>query len=125
MMYRQVLFAVTVLVSAGASVGGPAHAQFRSLVQAQDSRADFIRRCITHMTGRWAHPEAVCGCLHDHVAAAVVDDDLRAAVLRGISESGVPNIDSGSVPASKQSQISTTFTAIAKPTLQCMFAPRE
>ena len=106
-------------------VCSPAQAQFRSLLNTPDPRAEFIRQCTTHMAGRWAHPDAVCGCLHDHAAAAIEDSDLRAAVLRGISESGVPNIDNGWVPASKQSQISATFTVIAKPTLQCMFAPLD
>jgi hypothetical protein len=44
-------------------------------------------------------------------------------VLRGISETGVPTIETDWVPPSKRSEISATFTKIAKPTLQCMFAP--
>ena len=75
------------------------------------------------MLGRWAHPEEVCGCLHDHAAAAVEDNDLREALLRGISETGVPTIETEWVPVSKQSEIGPTFTKIAKPTLQCMFDP--
>ena len=74
-------------------------------------------------TGRWAHPEAVCGCLHDYAAATVEDTDLREALLRGISETGVPTIETDWVPPSKQSEIGPTFTKIAKPTLQCMFEP--
>ena len=50
-------------------------------------------------------------------------DDLREALLRGISETGVPTIETAWVPASKQSEIGPTFTKIAKPTLQCMFEP--
>ena len=68
-------------------------------------------------------PKSVCGCLHDHAAAAVEDTDLREALLRGISETGVPTIETEWVPASKQSEIGATFTKIAKPTLQCMFEP--
>ena len=83
-----------------------------------------MRLCAPHMVGRWAHPEAVCGCLHDYAAGAVEDADLRGALLRGISETGVPTIETDWVPASKQSQIGPTFTKIAKPTLQCMFEPR-
>ena len=49
--------------------------------------------------------------------------DLREALLRGISETGVPTIETDWVPASKQSEIGPTFTKIAKPTLQCMFEP--
>ena len=51
--------------------------------------------------------------------------DLREALLRGISETGVPTIETDWVPPAKQSQIAATFTKIAKPTLQCMFEPAE
>jgi hypothetical protein len=97
--------------------------QFRALQKLPDSRAEFIRLCAPHMVGRWAHPEAVCGCLHDHAAAAVEDTDLREALLRGISETGVPTIETQWVPPSKRAEIGPTFTRIAKPTLQCMFEP--
>ena len=95
----------------------------RSLLKMSDPRAEFVRQCAPHMLGRWAHPESVCGCLHDHAAATVEDNDLREALLRGISETGVPTIEIDWVPPSKQSQIGATFTKIAKPTLQCMFEP--
>ena len=88
-----------------------------------DPRGEFVRLCAPHMVGRWAHPEEVCGCLHDHAAATVDDPDLREALLRGISETGVPTIETDWVPPSKQSEIGPTFTKIAKPTLQCMFEP--
>jgi hypothetical protein len=97
--------------------------QLRSLLKIPDPRGEFVRQCAPHMMGRWAHPESVCGCLHDYAAAAVEDTDLREALLRGISETGVPTIESDWVPPSKQSQIGATFTKIAKPTLQCMFEP--
>jgi hypothetical protein len=97
--------------------------QFRSLTKMPDSRGEFVRLCAPHMVGRWAHPESVCGCLHDYAAATIEDPDLREALLRGISETGVPTIETEWVPPSKQSQIGATFTKIAKPTLQCMFAP--
>jgi hypothetical protein len=99
------------------------HVQFRPLQKLPDPRSEFVRLCVRHMVGRWAHPESVCGCLHDHAAAAVEDDDLREALLRGISETGVPTIETGWVPASKRSEIGPTFTKIARPTLQCMFEP--
>jgi hypothetical protein len=99
--------------------------QFHALQKLPDRRAEFVRQCAPHMAGRWAHPEAVCGCLHDHAAAAVEDNDLREALLRGIGETGVPTIETDWVPLSKQSEIDPTFTRIAKPTLQCMFAPAE
>jgi hypothetical protein len=97
--------------------------QFRSLQKLPDPRGEFVRLCAPHMVGRWAHPEAVCGCLHDYAAATVDDPDLREALLRGISETGVPTIETEWVPPSKQSEIGPTFTKIAKPTLQCMFEP--
>jgi len=97
--------------------------QLRSLFKLPDPRGEFVRLCAPHMVGRWAHPESVCGCLHDHAAAAVEDVDLREALLRGISETGVPTIETEWVPPSKQSEIGATFTKIAKPTLQCMFEP--
>ncbi|MCA1452254.1 hypothetical protein I6F35_03355 [Bradyrhizobium sp. BRP22] len=98
--------------------------QFRTLFKVlPDPRGEFVRLCAPHMLGRWAHPEAVCGCLHDYAAATVDDPDLREALLRGISETGVPTIETDWVPPSKQSEIGPTFTKIAKPTLQCMFDP--
>ena len=110
--------------SAQAQTPLPVHpAQFRSLFKMPDPRGEFVRLCAPHMVGRWAHPEAVCGCLHDYAAATVDDSDLREALLRGISETGVPTIETEWVPPSKQSEIGPTFTKIAKPTLQCMFEP--
>jgi glycine/D-amino acid oxidase-like deaminating enzyme len=99
--------------------------QVRAAIHPDDPRADFVRQCAPHMLGRWAHPEEVCGCLHDHAAAVVEDKDLRQALLRGISETGVPTIENDWVPASKRSEIGPTFTKIAKPTLQCMFDPAK
>lgn len=107
------------------SLAASAHAQSRAPVRLPDPRAAFVRQCAPHMLGRWAHPEEVCGCLHDHAAAVVADHDLREALLRGISETGVPTIENAWVPASKQSEIGPTFTKIAKPTLQCMFDPAK
>jgi hypothetical protein len=97
--------------------------QFRSLTKMPDPRGEFVRLCAPHMVGRWAHPESVCGCLHDYAAATIEDPDLREALLRGITETGVPTIETEWVPPSKQSEIGATFTKIAKPTLQCMFEP--
>ena len=123
-----VLGSVLVSGSAQAQVKGQVQAQLqpmplRSLFRVPDPRGEFVRLCAPHMVGRWAHPETVCGCLHDYAAATVEDADLREALLRGISETGVPTIEMAWVPASKQSEIGPTFTKIAKPTLQCMFEP--
>ena len=102
-----------------------AQAQVRSPNRLPDPRGEFVRQCAPHMLGRWEHPGEVCGCLHDHAAAAVEDIDLREALLRGISETGVPTIETEWVPPSKQSEIGPTFTKIARPTLQCMFDPAK
>jgi hypothetical protein len=123
-----VLASIPASGSAQAQVKGQAQAQLqpmplRSLFRVPDPRGEFVRLCAPPMVGRWAHPETVCGCLHDYAAATVEDTDLREALLRGISETGVPTIETDWVPPSKQSEIGPTFTKIAKPTLQCMFEP--
>lgn len=106
----------------------PAHAQLwdtSGLRKLPDRRADFVRQCAPHMVGRWAHPERVCACLHDHAVIVVDDRDLREALLRGITERGVPGIEKSWIPAIKQPLISATFSQIAKPTLQCMYDPAQ
>src|ERR1700686_821780 len=97
--------------------------QFRSMFKVPDPRGEFVRLCAPHMVGRWAHPESVCGCLHDYAAATVDDPDLREALLRGISETGVPTIETDWVPPSKQSENGGTFATIARPTPQGQFEP--
>jgi hypothetical protein len=117
--------AAALLASFAFAQSAHAQGQVRTAIRMTDPRADFVRQCAPHMLGRWAHPEEVCGCLHDHAVAVVEDQDLREALLRGISETGVPTIESEWVPPSKQSEIGPTFTKIAKPTLQCMFEPAK
>jgi hypothetical protein len=107
------------------SAQAQASLQIRAAMHLSDPRSEFVRQCAPHMLGRWAHPEEVCGCLHDHAVAVVEDHDLREALLRGIGETGVPTIENEWVPAAKQSEIGPTFTKIAKPTLQCMFEPAK
>jgi hypothetical protein len=114
-----------VLVTLSQSANAQVSQQLRAAMHLSDPRSEFVRQCAPHMLGRWAHPEEVCGCLHDHAAAVVEDSDLRIALLRGISETGVPTIENEWVPASKQAEIGPTFTRIAKPTLQCMFDPAK
>lgn len=115
------LFAALVVASCA---GHAAQAQiFTSWKRLPDPRGEFVRLCAPHMIGRWEHPESVCGCLHDHALANVSDSDLREALLRGISETGVPTIEYAWIPATKQAQVSATFNQIARPTLQCMFSP--
>lgn len=126
-MTKVKLSAIACLVILALGVGGhAAHAQLwdaSGLRKLPDRRAEFVRQCVPHMVGRWAHPDSVCACLHDHAVAAVEDQDLREALLRGISERGVPSIEKDWIPASKQPLISATFSQIAKPTLQCMYDP--
>src|SRR5438477_9503191 len=90
-----------------------AQAEMLSQIKLPDPRGEFVRQCVPHMLGRWEHPESVCGCLHDYAAAVIDDTDLRSALLRGISETGVPTIEIEWVPASKRSQIGATFTKVA------------
>ena len=123
MMFRIGAVAIAAFSIVSSSEQARAQAQARSLMKMPDPRGEFVRLCAPHMVARWAHPEEVCGCLHDHAAAAVEDGDLREALLRGISETGVPTIETDWVPASKRSEITATFTKIAKPALQCMFQP--
>ena len=118
--FRGSLFTVPFAIAAFA---GTAQAQVSPSAKLPDPRTEFVRQCAPHMVGRWAHPDAVCQCLYDHAAAAVEDRDMRRALLRGISETGVPTIKNDWVPLAKRSDISATFTTIAKPTLQCMFEP--
>jgi hypothetical protein len=121
MKHRAAAILVILLMGAGS-----AQAQVRSLWKwPKDPRTEFVQACTAHMVGRWEHPDAVCGCLHDHAIASVDDSDLRAALLHGISETGVPTIENDRIPASKQSLIAATFDRIAKPALQCMFEPLE
>jgi len=116
-------FGAALIVVLCVGAGHSAQAQIRNPLKLSDPRADFVRQCAPHMLGRWAHPEEVCGCLHDHAAGIVEDNDLRQALLRGIGETGVPTIESEWVPVSKQAEIGPTFTKIARPALQCMFEP--
>ncbi|MDB5625591.1 MAG: hypothetical protein JWR73_1393 [Tardiphaga sp.] len=122
MKFRSVVLAVAMLLAASS-------AQAQSLSKnwawkkLPDPRGEFVRLCAPHMVGRWAHPESVCICLHDHAVAGIEDSDLREALLRGISETGVPAIENDWVPATKRPQINAAITQIARPTLQCMFEP--
>jgi hypothetical protein len=124
MFFRISSFRIGAVAIVASVLAGSAQAQVRS-PRFPDPRGEFVRLCAPHMVGRWAHPEAVCGCLHDYAAATIEDNDLREALLRGISETGVPTIETDWVPPSKQSEIGATFTKIAKPTLQCMFEPSK
>jgi hypothetical protein len=125
MFLRICAASIVALLILNQSANAQASLQVRAAMHLSDPRSEFVRQCAPHMLGRWAHPEEVCGCLHDHAAGLVEDRDLRIALLRGISETGVPTIENDWVPASKQAEIGPTFTRIAKPTLQCMFDPAK
>jgi hypothetical protein len=125
-MYLRICAAAFVaILASNQAAQAQASLQIRAAIHLLDPRTEFVRQCAPHMLGRWAHPEEVCGCLHDHAAAVVEDSDLRQALLRGISETGVPTIENAWVPEAKQAEIGPTFTKIAKPTLQCMFDPAK
>jgi hypothetical protein len=113
MFFRICSAAIVASFLLGSAAQAQVSPQIRTVIKLPDPRGEFVRLCAPHMLGRWAHPESVCGCLHDHAAAAVDDLDLREALLRGISETGVPTIENAWVPASKQSEIGATFTKIA------------
>jgi hypothetical protein len=123
MFFRSCAAAIVALSVVGSAAQAQVSSQFRATLKLPDPRGEFVRLCAPHMVGRWAHPESVCSCLHDYAAASIEDADLREALLRGISETGVPTIETDWVPVSKRSEIGATFTKIAKPTLQCMFEP--
>ena len=118
MKLRIILAAVATVFAAQS-----AQAQSWSWKKLPDPRGEFVRLCAPHMVGRWAHPESVCICLHDHALADIKDNDMREALLRGISETGVPAIENDWVPAAKRPEINVVFTQIARPTLQCLFDP--
>lgn len=90
-----------------------------------DPRGEFVRHCAQHLVGRARQPESICHCLHDYALAMVTDRDLHAALMRGISETGVPSIENAWIPREKRPLVNATFSKIARPTMQCMFAPQE
>lgn len=107
------------------AVPHPASAQVWVWKSLPDPRGEFVRLCAPHMVSRSDHPESVCLCLHDYALATISDPDLHDALMRGISETGVPAIENAWIPQEKRPLISTTFDIIARPTFQCMFAPRN
>jgi hypothetical protein len=121
--YRSLLAFTAAL--AGFCFANAAQAQIWSWKKLPDPRGEFVRLCAPHMVDRWAHPESVCLCLHDHAFAMVEDADIREALLRGVSERGVPTIEKEWIPPAKQALVSATFSKIARPTLQCMFEPAK
>ena len=73
--------AFVAIVALNQSAHAQASLQIRAAMHLSDPRGEFVRQCAPHMLGRWAHPEEVCGCLHDHAAAVVEDNDLRVGAV--------------------------------------------
>jgi hypothetical protein len=99
-----------------------AFADVRHLSIMPDPRGEFIRLCAPFMVSRYAHPEAVCDCLLGALRTEVEDEDIYDALLYGVTERGVPNLTSTWLPTEKRFLISRTMTAIAEPTMDCMFS---
>ena len=99
----------------------PARADPRRLSEMPDPRGEFIRLCAPFMVSRYSRPEAVCDCLRTALRGEIGDADVLDAVLYGVTERGVPSISATWLPPEKRSLISLTMTAIAEPTMECMF----
>jgi hypothetical protein len=93
-----------------------------------DPRGEFIRLCAPFMVSRYAHPEAICDCVRTAIRGEIGDMEILDAVLFGITEQGVPAIDPKLISADKRPLIDQTLSAIAEPTMECMFGsgkPKE
>jgi len=98
------------------------------LSQMPDPRGEFIRLCAPFMVSRYAHPEAVCDCVRAAIRGEIGDQNILDAVLYGITEQGVPTLDPRLIAPEKRPLIDHTLSAIAEPTMQCMFGtgkPRQ
>jgi hypothetical protein len=86
-----------------------------------DPHGEFIRLCAPFQTSRYAHPEGVCNCLWSAVFDRIGNPDLMNAVLYGIMERGVPNVDAAALHPSQQPEVDLAYSALAEPTLECFF----
>ena len=93
----------------------------RRLSLMPDPRGEFIRLCAPFMVSRYAHPEAICDCVRTALISEIGDRDILDAILYGVTERGVPTLNENWLPPDKRSLIPRTMTAIAEPTLDCMF----
>ena len=98
-----------------------APADTRQLSLMPDPRGEFIRLCAPFMITRYAHPEAVCDCLRNAMFSEVGDMEVLDALLYGVTERGVPTLNRAWLQPEKWSVIEHTMTAIAEPTMACMF----
>lgn len=118
------LTALAGIVLGGALLLSPAQADPRRLSLMPDPRGEFIRLCAPFMMSRYLHPEAVCDCLRNALTNEVADRDLLDAILYGVTERGVPTLNEDWLPPEQRALIGPTMTAIAEPTLACMFGDR-
>jgi hypothetical protein len=86
-----------------------------------DPRGEFIRLCAPFMVSRYAHPEAICDCVRNALTGEIGDPDILDAILYGVTERGVPTLNQTWLPREKWPLIGRTMTAIAEPTVDCMF----
>jgi len=91
------------------------------LSQMPDPRGEFIRLCAPFMVSRYAHPESVCDCVRTAIRSEIGDQEILDAILFGITEQGVPTLDPRLIAPEKRPLIDHTLSAIAEPTMQCMF----
>lgn len=98
-----------------------AHADARQLSLMPDPRGEFIRLCAPFMAQRYARPEAVCDCLRNAIFDRVHDNEIVDALLYGVTERGVPTLNRTWLQSENWPRIEDTMTAIAEPTMQCMF----
>jgi hypothetical protein len=96
-------------------------ADARRLSLMPDPRGEFIRLCAPFMVSRYAHPEAICDCVRSALIGEIGDRDILDAILYGVTERGVPTLNENWLSPEKQPLIQRTMTAIAEPTLDCMF----
>jgi len=122
---------VRIAAAAGLSLLAPcaaASADALHLSRMPDPRGEFVRLCAPFMVARYAHPEAICDCVRTGIHAEIADPETLDAILYGITEQGVPSIDPKLLSAEKRTLIDHTLSAIARPTMTCMFGsgePRE
>ena len=107
------------LLAYGVSTVAMADARRLSLMS--DPRGEFIRLCAPFMVSRYAHPEAICDCVRTALISEIGDRDILDAILYGVTERGVPTLNQNWLPPEKRPLIEHTMTAIAEPTLDCMF----
>ena len=112
---------VTAAIIAASLLTGSA----QSVPQVSNERDQFVSVCLPRMSTRiQKQPEAVCGCLHDNAVSKVEDNELRIAVIRGITETGVPSVQYSWVPNKTPEFVVEALDKVAAPTLACMYGPR-